>query len=88
MNISDEQKKEFLVLIGQAFMEIRSLSRKPITDEKRVKIFDLADRFHNIPSLISEADVDYSRLICEINIQNDSYRETALNIIKKPLTII
>ena len=82
MVLSEIQKKEFLVLLSHAFIEIRSLCRVDGTQEQRAKAFEIADRLHNIPKLISGKNVDHTQLLCEINILDDSYRQEALNIIK------
>lgn len=81
MVLSNNQREAFLILISQAFMEIRSFCRKSGTDEQRAKAFELADGFHNIPTLISQKNIDSERLLVEFSMLGEEYRKRALNII-------
>lgn len=84
MSLTDEQKNEFLKEIGDALLIIRSSTRnfQKITTAKQAEIHNIADRLHNIPKLIAAEKVDMDRLISEINIENDGFRERALQILE------
>ncbi len=79
--ISKTQKKEFLALIAQVFVKIRALSREPNTKEKCDEILKLSDGFHNIPSLLIKENLEKSRLLMEVSMIEEPYRQAALNII-------
>ena len=60
MKLTDRQRQELCVVIGEAFVEIRMLGREKKAEQAR----DLADAFHNLPHALYETGYDLKEL-CE-----------------------
>lgn len=54
-----------------------------MTLDKRTKIFQLSDAFHNLPKLLSEKNVEQDLLLEQINMVDESLKPRLLEILKE-----
>jgi hypothetical protein len=81
IKLTEYQRKRLNLLMGDAFITIRSLTKSNATQEEKAEAYIIADGFHNLHKMLERDIFDTKKLLLEMGIAGKKYQDRVIDIL-------